>query len=182
MYPNCKGCETADNGAKSVRLPGGWSVNHYGGPEGFFGWLALQTVKHRGTLSDLRPTEAATLGPNLRKLETGIYKYWKGHGRPVDRVYVMYFLEGQLEAGHEWHFHVHVVPRFQELKRLMGKPHMPEEIDAYQIAKLSHILPSFLDRVAFKKRYGEPKRARVEGRILDGVVRAAGFPRGPKGK
>ena len=182
----CQGCKLAINPAKSVCLPGGWSVNHYGGSEGFFGWLALQTAKHRCTLRDLVRTEVEALGPNLRRLESGIYKYWENRGRPVSRVYVMYFLEGQLEAGHDWHFHVHVVPRFERLKRPMGKPHKPDEIDAYQIAKLSHILPSFLDRSAFEKRHGEPRRIREDRRILDGVVRAAGFSRakkrGPKGK
>ncbi len=52
-----------------MSLRGGWSVGHYGGDEGFFGWLALQTVAHRMCMSDLTEDETAALGPNLQRLE-----------------------------------------------------------------------------------------------------------------
>lgn len=122
-------------------------MNHYGGPEGFFGWLALQTVQHRCNLGELSKSEARALGPNLRRLEKGIYDYWKTRGRQVDRVYVTYFLEGRLERkrGHDWHLHIHLVPRLHDLRPLMLKSNK-REIDAYRISKLGRKLPSPLDR------------------------------------
>src|SRR5215831_2365383 len=119
VMATCNGCKTAADESRSIRLPGGWSLNHYGGDEGFFGWLALQPIEHRLTLRDLSEVEAAALGPNLGRLEQGIYGYWQSAGQPADRVYAMYFLESQLESGHSWHLHIHVVPRFRCLAELM---------------------------------------------------------------
>jgi len=112
-------------------------------------------------------------------LEKGIYSYWKKRRRQVDRVYVMYFLEGQLERrrGHEWHLHIHLVPRFHDLKPLMLKRHK-REVDAYRIAKLYRGLPAFLDRRTFKNLHGKDRRAKEELRIVRGVRREAGFPSG----
>jgi diadenosine tetraphosphate (Ap4A) HIT family hydrolase len=154
-------------------------VNHYGGSEGFFGWLALQTVQHRCNLGDLRESEAKALGPNLRRLENGIYDFWKTLGCQVDRVYVMYFLEGQLErkSGHEWHLHIHLVPRFHLVKPLMVKPNK-REVDAYRIATLGRKLPSRLNRKTFGRQYGQQRLVERELGIVRGVVSASRFPKG----
>ena len=169
----CNGCKTAADESRSIRLPGGWSLNHYGGDEGFFGWLALQPIEHRLTLRDLSEVEAAALGPNLGRLEQGIYGYWQSAGQPADRVYAMYFLESQLESGHSWHLHIHVVPRFRCLAELM--PLSDGGIDAYCIAKLSDKLPVELDRAAFAKKNGTPARYARDLDIVRGVVAASGF-------
>jgi hypothetical protein len=62
----------------------------------------LQTAKHRLTLRDLPAAEAASLGPTLQKLEKGIYDYWSHKSLVVARVYMLYFLEGQLEPSSPW--------------------------------------------------------------------------------
>ena len=157
-------------------------MNHYGGSEGFFGWLALQTVQHRCNLRELRRSEAKALGPNLRRLEKGIYRYWKTHRRQVDRVYVMYFLEGQLERkeGHKYHLHIHLVPRFHVLKPLILKRDK-RGVDAYRIAGLGRKLPSHLNRELFKKQHDEQRRADKELEIVCGVVAASRFPIGSGG-
>ena len=52
----CKGCELSKGngdppGGIIVKLDGGWILNHYGGSEGFLGWLALQPSCHRMELA-----------------------------------------------------------------------------------------------------------------------------------
>jgi len=171
MKLECKGCKIADDPTRSVVLPGEWSLNHYCGPEGFFGWLALQTVNHRCRLADLQRSEAAALAPNLRQLERGLYKYWQDRNHPVKRVYVMYFLESQLERGYPWHLHIHLVPRFRSLARLM--PLRAGGINAYRIASLRRRLPIYLDRDKYERRRGPAARADEELNIVKGVVAAA---------
>jgi diadenosine tetraphosphate (Ap4A) HIT family hydrolase len=167
-HPKCQGCKKARDSSESVSFPGGWSLSHYGGCEGFLGWLALQTREHRRSVSDLSVTEAKALGPLLRRLERGTYKYWRAQRHPVERVYVMYFLEGALEPGgrDRWHLHFHLVPRFVALRTPMRGT---SGIDAYQIAKLrpQGRLPAFLDSA--RKR--DPAMAKLQ--ILRGVVAAA---------
>jgi diadenosine tetraphosphate (Ap4A) HIT family hydrolase len=180
VNPTCEGCQKAIDPGRSVPLKGGSSLGHYGGEEGFFGWLALQTIEHRYTLRDLSQGEADALGVVLRDLERGIYNYWQSRDRPVDRVYVMYFLESQLEPEHKWHLHFHLVPRFKSLD-----PSMRDKIDvlckkvpgidAYLISKLrpdhpTYRLPSFLDRDAFKSRKAELKAEELK--IVNGVASA----------
>jgi hypothetical protein len=177
---SCYGCETAGDLTRSVVLPGGWSVNHYGGSEGFFGWLALQPFAHRATLANLNPTELHALGPYLQHLERGISNYWAARKHPVARVYVMYFLEGQLEPDGSKHLHFHLVPRFNEMDQSMrDKLDVLDKkvrgIDAYLIAKLrpnnhTYRLPSAFDRGALT----ESAREELEIEIVKGVW-AAGF-------
>jgi diadenosine tetraphosphate (Ap4A) HIT family hydrolase len=172
MVP-CKGCTTAANPLRSVPLPGGWTVNHYGGNEGFFGWLALQPRRHADAVSDLTPSEAGALGPNLALVEHGVYRFWCTRGHKVARVYAMSFLEGQLEThtAERWHLHIHVVPRFVALHGRMwdGKK---KTIDAYQIAKLGKTLPQFLDRRACERRHGKLALQWADYGIVSGVVAA----------
>jgi diadenosine tetraphosphate (Ap4A) HIT family hydrolase len=168
----CKGCETAVDQTRSIALPGGWTVNHYTGREGFFGWLSLQTVQHRCTLSELDGVEVRALGSNLQRLERGIYAYWRRRRHPVARIYVMYLLEGLLERGNKWHLHIHLVPRFHCLARSM-RPTGGRGVDAYQIAKLyrRHNVPAFMDRRHRRDVADE------EWKIVTGVVKAGRLPR-----
>jgi diadenosine tetraphosphate (Ap4A) HIT family hydrolase len=179
----CKSCETAVDAKKSVKLPGGlWSANHYGGSEGFFGWLALQPIAHRRTLAELTRAESRALGPAIRMLENGIDRYWRERRHRVERVYVMYFLEGLLEPGGDpSHLHFHLVPRFEALGPSMsGKTDVVGElvpgIDAYLIGKLrpghpTYPLPSWLDRHAFKAQHGAQALESKELEIVQAVVR-----------
>ena len=117
--PNCAGCQRAQ-GVDSVTggvigLPGGWSVNHYGGSERFLGWLALQPFTHRMRLQELTGEELAELGPNLQALDRELTAYWKAQfpDDPLLRVYVVYFFETAFKEGarERFHLHIHVVPR-----------------------------------------------------------------------
>src|SRR2546428_9924847 len=120
MNPACQGCQKAINSNQSVNLIGGWSLGHYGGCEGFFGWLALQTREHRRGMGDLSQAEADALGPILQKLENGIHNYWKSCGCPVARVYVRYFLEGLIQGEKaQWHLPFHLFPDFNALEASM---------------------------------------------------------------
>src|SRR4029450_8349663 len=83
LSEGCVGCRIAQN---ALLLDGGWTLNHYGGREGFFGWLAIQPREHVPTLRELRDGQLRALGPNLSRLERGIYDYWAMHGHTVDRV------------------------------------------------------------------------------------------------
>jgi hypothetical protein len=69
--PDCHGCQISQGKGKDVSnvlLPGSWSLNHYGGPEGYLGWLALQPVYHRMAFSELTDEELGHLGPNIRDM------------------------------------------------------------------------------------------------------------------
>jgi diadenosine tetraphosphate (Ap4A) HIT family hydrolase len=118
----CSGCEISQ-GLKSVpggviKLPGDWVVNHYGGAEGFLGWLALQPRFHRMALSELTDRELQNLGPNIRSLDRGLSQYWRLRypSDPVERVYVVYFFESEFESppmARPYHLHIHIIPRFK---------------------------------------------------------------------
>ena len=176
MNPSCDGCKKATDPKQSIDLEGGWSIGHYRGSEGFFGWLALQTKQHRMKMEDLCDDELKSLGVNLKKLEHGIYKYWESRGHPVERVYFMYLLEGLLEEDNVWHLHIHLVPRFKDIKCGMeNKPGLHGDvikgINAYAIASLKYLsdypLPPFLDR----QRWFRDELATREYEIVNGVHR-----------
>lgn len=119
---SCSGCEISQ-GLTSVpggvvKLPGDWVVNHYGGSEGFLGWLALQPRFHRMALAELTVREPQNLGPNIKSLDGALSQYWRLRfpSDPVKRVYVVYFFESEFEsppAPRPYHLHIHIVPRFQ---------------------------------------------------------------------
>lgn len=169
----CEGCTIAANPYRSIDLPGGWTVNHYGGKEGFFGWLAVQPKRHCDTIRHLWPHEAAALGPNLMLLERGTYRHWASRGYTVSRVYVMYFLEGQLETPSckTAHLHFHVVPRFDVLAGAMWDE-KERTLDAYRIAKLKPYLPSFLNRHVFERTHGRAATENADYGITSGVIAA----------
>ena len=111
---SCDGCLFSLGNAvgSNVRLPGPWSLNHYGGTEGFLGWLALQPYWHREDFSKLSISELTQLGPNIAAIERALAEYWAmTFGDPIERLYVNYFLEGGSR-----HVHIHLIPRFKSLE------------------------------------------------------------------
>jgi diadenosine tetraphosphate (Ap4A) HIT family hydrolase len=112
---SCDGCDFARGKnvtGGNVVLPGSWSVNHYAGPEGFLGWLALQPCRHVETFAQLNSGELANFGPNISKIETALKDFWETtFGDPIEHLYVIYFLEGGSK-----HMHVHLIPRFKSLE------------------------------------------------------------------
>lgn len=116
----CDGCQrsdgcgdVADRGG-IIRLPGDWILNHYGGREGFLGWMALQPKFHREQLQDLKPAECKELGRAVRNIEEGLRKYWKQHFHrdPLTRMYVLYFSE------YSEHLHFHLIARPKSIREL----------------------------------------------------------------
>ena len=49
-------------------MNGDWILNHYGGEEGFLGWMALQPRYHREEINQLEVDELEALGGNIKKI------------------------------------------------------------------------------------------------------------------
>lgn len=145
----CSGCEISQGvrpvAGKVAALPGDWTVNQYGGGEGYLGWLALQPRYHRTRLTDLAPGEVTALGSNLQALDRVLTQYWtlQFPDDPIDRVYVAYFYESAFEDPPEpkpYHLHIHVIPRFRSLARpgaLRIKKGTQTWNDAWQVPHLA---------------------------------------------
>ena len=128
--PNCDGCKISQGhkevtGKLVIEMNGGWTLNHYGGGEGFLGWLALQPRYHRMELADLTEREAAFLGPNIQRIDLALRQYWsiRFDADPIERVYVVYFLEGVFAKPNPspYHLHVHLIPRTRRFDPLLRK-------------------------------------------------------------
>src|SRR5262249_49128120 len=79
-------------------------------------------------------------------------------GHPVERVYIMYFLESLLEQGDKWHLHFHIVPRFAALRSAMTNKcdvlgTVNTDVEAYLIAKLRDNHPTFPLPRAFSRAW-----------------------------
>jgi diadenosine tetraphosphate (Ap4A) HIT family hydrolase len=101
-----------------IDLPGDWTLNHYGGDEGFLGWLALQPRYHQMELTDLCPNQAAALGGNIQHIDIALRQYWSIHFKdPIERVYVVYFFESEFDEPkkEQYHLHIHLIPRTKQL-------------------------------------------------------------------
>jgi hypothetical protein len=101
-----------------LTLPGDWVVNQYGGTEGFLGWLAMQPRFHRMEIADLDPSELAALGPNIKRLDALLTRYWLEHfsDDPLRRVHVVYFFESVFdEPPTKFHLHIHLIPRTEQV-------------------------------------------------------------------
>lgn len=127
---DCKGCHISGELGDDlpigglVRLPGDWTLNHYGGSEGYLGWLALQPYEHRMAFSKLSPEELCHLGPNIHKVEKYVCMYWKQTyaGDPIEKLYVIYFFDG----GDPYHVHLHLIPRFKHMDTKLQAWNVPE--------------------------------------------------------
>lgn len=109
-----RGLDAKGKRMQVVRLPGGWCVNHYGGGEGYLGWLALQPREHRCSIAELTKQELRSLGPNIAALDQAISHYWPMRFEErVERLYFVYFFESA--RTHPFHLHVHLIPRFERM-------------------------------------------------------------------
>lgn len=124
-HDDCKGCaysrRTEEPRGGIIELPGNWILNHYGGPEGFLGWLALQPRFHRMELTDLNTDEANALGINIQNIDLALRQWWaiKFSEDPVRRVYVVYFFESAFEkSSDKYHLHIHLIPRTERFDSL----------------------------------------------------------------
>lgn len=155
---DCAGCRTSQGLRHSagglLKLPGDWTANQYGGPEGWLGWLALQPRYHRMALSELTPVEAAALGLNIQALDLALSQYWRLHF-PKDglsRVYVVYFFESAYQTPQErepFHLHIHLIPRFQSL----NVPGALQRKDSGTTWADGWLVPSLMKGGAIRKAY-----------------------------
>jgi diadenosine tetraphosphate (Ap4A) HIT family hydrolase len=141
---SCKGCCLARDPVKSVVLPGGWTVNHYGDKDTFLGRLALQPRRHVMEFAKLRPRELKAFGPNIKRIECSLSRYFETqYDDHVDRLYVAYFFE---YADEGWHLHVHLIPRFRSIAG--------EHFQAWEIYKAREC-PAFPER--YRKGRDDPE-------------------------
>jgi diadenosine tetraphosphate (Ap4A) HIT family hydrolase len=145
MYKeSCEGCKLSRGHRKStggiIELDGDWILNHYGGAEGFLGWMTLQPRQHRMDLADLEPKEIIALGGNVQLVDKALRDYWneKFPNDPIKRVYLVYFFESVFsKTEEEWHMHIHLIPRTRELGTDRRHEYKPWEVAAWKIAQLS---------------------------------------------
>lgn len=158
--PGCHGCEISQSarvpfGSIRVDLEGGWTLNHYGGSEGFLGWLALQPRFHRMELAQLTLREARAIGPNIRRVDAALRGYWQQtFGDPVRRVYVLYFHEGVFDRDPSpYHLHFHLIPRSDRLDPVLRQTG-PDIVawDMYRASRLPGFPPEYLRNETFAHR------------------------------
>jgi len=95
---SCKGCQLSQEqiwpeiGGKIIELEGDWVLNHYGGSEGFLGWMALQPRYHRTEFTELATDEAQALGENIQIINRGLRGYWQENfsDDPIEQTYITY--------------------------------------------------------------------------------------------
>lgn len=149
--PDCLGCRLSQELDRVVggivQLPGDWILNHYGGEEGYLGWLALQPKYHRMDLPELTQTEAEAFGRNVQAISQLLTAYWQETwpADPLSRVYVVYFFESVFDpVPSRYHMHVHLIPRPQSFKQLLQGP--CGSINAWEVHRVSK-------RTEFPERY-----------------------------
>ncbi len=110
-------------GSIIVDLDGGWTVNHYGGSEGYLGWLVLQPRAHKKEFTRLSKKELQSLGENIKRTEISLRNYWelKFPDDLIQRVYVVYFFEYDSVSvkPKDYHLHIHLIPRTKRLYPLL---------------------------------------------------------------
>lgn len=141
----CKGCELSKGNGDPpsgiiITLDGGWILNHYGGSEGFLGWLALQPRRHVMQLAKLNDDETTALGHNIKLVDKALTDYWSKRfpSDRLERVYIVYFFESVFdEPPTKYHLHLHLIPRTKRLgKNKLGKG-KPSHNAAWKIPELS---------------------------------------------
>ncbi len=130
----CNGCEISRGNNESVSKMGGiielgshWILDHYGGGEGFLGWMILQPTYHRKDLGELTVIEASTMGLHIQDVNNALQKYWQRvfPDDPIKRMYIVHFHEGVFgnvdgnEPADDWHFHIHLIPRTKRIGSLL---------------------------------------------------------------
>ncbi|MBM4288659.1 MAG: hypothetical protein FJ126_01340 [Deltaproteobacteria bacterium] len=168
---NCIGCaisrgrENMQGGI--IELDGDWILNHYGGSEGFLGWMALQTRYHRMDFNDLRYAELIALGGNIKKIKNALYDYWRDKFREdqIGRVYIVYFFEGIFDKNpSNYHLHLHIIVRTKQIGELLKNQYFGEfknvaypNINAWMIHYLKRIPSDEIKKYIFWQRYKEKK-------------------------
>lgn len=124
----CKGCDISRGKGKppvgkSIKQ-GDWILNHYGGEEGYLGWLALQPNRHVMAFSDLSDKELEQFGLIIAKVDRALSDYWKRTfpGDAVKRLYINYFFE----ADDGYHLHLRLIPRFATMDKRLGAWNVPD--------------------------------------------------------
>ena len=124
---SCAGCRLSQGRGCSVggivKLDGNWVLNHYGGLEGYLGWMALQPRFHRMSLVDLNDQELRALGPNVKLVQQLLDDYWS-ETFPKDkivRLYMTYFFESVFNTpkASPYHLHIHLIPRLELLEPVL---------------------------------------------------------------
>lgn len=141
----CKGCELSEGngdppGSIIVKLDGGWILNHYGGPEGFLGWLALQPKRHVMRLAKLNDVETSALGHNIKLVDKALTDYWIEHFSRdrLERVYIVYFFESAFdECSEKYHLHIHLIPRTKRMGKGAYGRGTPSQTAAWRIHGLT---------------------------------------------
>ncbi len=159
MYESdCRGCRISQ-GLQAVRgniiieLDGDWVLNHYGGDEGFLGWLALQPKFHRMDFPDLTPKELASLGGNIARIAKALRHCWPDRFADlIERVYVVYFFESAYDdPPTDFHMHIHMIPRSRKMGEGKSGSETPSAVAAWKTSCLAS-QPWFPD--AYRTRNG----------------------------
>lgn len=147
----CTGCNISlgldaevDKRGGIIDLGNKWSLNHYGGQDGFLGWMILQSRFHRMDLADLTTDEAASMGKNIQSINDALRHYWSitFPNDPIQRVYVAYFHESVFgnipssQPSQEWHLHIHLIPRTFRLGQLLRRYSDNGSIRAWSIPEI----------------------------------------------
>src|SRR5713101_7470151 len=120
---HCKGCRRAagrdDIDGGVIPLGSHWMVNHYQDQrERFLGWLVVQPLQHRMTMSEMTIEELEELGIVAQRLEDALVTAYNSlHvDDKIEIVYLVRLGESTLGGGAEWHLHWHLVPRTSSMK------------------------------------------------------------------
>ena len=147
---------------------GDWILNHYGGREGFLGWLALQPKKHKMELCDLEEKELKALGLNIKKIDRFLRAYWKEYfpADPIKRVYVVYFFEGVFDSKPtDYHLHIHLIPRTKAMDILLREELEGEKITtiiAWKIYRLTTDKRKEIDSLGYSKENEKAAKSLME--------------------
>ena len=160
-------CKTEDKSIGKVGgiipLNGGWQLNHYGGAEGFLGWLVLSPKACRKELTDLSKGEACALGGIIQKIDRILREYWLsrfGKKDPILRVYVVYFFES---TGYNLHLHLIPRPKSFSCAFSTGKP-------AWDTPKLTKCWDDFPEKYRIRSRgksLAGCQKIEEEGKVKD---------------
>lgn len=172
--PNCFCCDISRNrvpGLIVIELGRFWTLNHYGGAEGFLGWLALQTKFHREDFTQLCDDEANELGVHIREINKALIDYWNENFEDdhIERIYVVYFQESCFDEPtpeKKSHLHIHIIPRTLGFDRLLREKDRhscsSSTINAWKIYTISRH-PDFPSRY---NRCDEPNIRKLMGFLI----------------
>ncbi len=187
--PECKGCKLSQGkwsatdeelpspppGGMIIELKGDekqgsddWILNHYGGSEGFLGWMALQPRCHKMELSDLSKPQLQAMGVNIKKIDEALRAFWEKEfpGDAIKRVYIVYFFEGVFDSKPtDYHLHIHLIPRTKAMDILLREEVEGEKVTtivAWNIYKLTKEKRKEIDSMGYSKNNEKATKALME--------------------